>query len=178
MKPWAAAAVVLLSACGRPSGPYAILETSKGRLVARLDERLAPTTVAHVTALASSGFYDRTIFHRVIPGVLIQGGDPTGTGEGDPGRPVPDEIGPDSRFDRPGLLGMASWGPGTSQTQFFITLSAQPDLDGRHTRFGELIEGLDVARAIAAVPRDEAGGRDRPLDPPKLLSFKVSRSRP
>ena len=169
------ATLLLAASCARsPSGPYAVLETSKGRLVARLYSDRAPLTVAHLRALADEKkLYDGTVFHRVIPGLLIQGGDPAGTGEGDPGLPVPDEPWAGARFDKPGLLGMASWGPGTSQTQFFVTLAAAPDLDGKHTIFGELVEGLDVAKAIAAVPRDEKSGNDRPFDPPVLKSLRV-----
>jgi peptidyl-prolyl cis-trans isomerase A (cyclophilin A) len=189
----AALAALLLAACSRaPAGPYAVLETSKGRMVARLYADRAPKTVAHLKALAEGTqpwtdpkgqvvrrpLFDGTIFHRVIPGLLIQGGDPAGTGEGDPAAPVPDEFATASRFDRPGLLAMASWGPGSSQTQFFITLGPAPDLDGKHAIFGELVEGLDVAKAIAAVPRDEKSGSDRPFDPPVLKSFRVVPSRP
>lgn len=177
MKVLALAALLLGAGC-KPAGPFAILETSKGRMVARLYEDRAPKTVAHLRALAGrpKPFYNGLIFHRVAPGFLIQTGDPTGTGHGDPKLPVPDE--PGGRFDRPGLLGMASWGPGTSQTQFFITLAPQPDLDGRHTVFGELIEGLEVAQAIAAVPRETKHGADRPYDPPVLKSFKITLARP
>lgn len=173
------AALVLGAACAKP-GPYAILETSKGRMVAKLYEDRAPLTVAHLRALAGrpKPFYNGLIFHRVAPGFLIQTGDPTGTGHGDPKLPVPDEIHPGDSFDRPGLLGMASWGPGTSQTQFFITLAPQRDLDGLHTMFGEIIEGLDVANAIAAVPRETRDGVDRPYDPPVLKSFKIVLARP
>ncbi|MBI3564878.1 MAG: peptidylprolyl isomerase [Elusimicrobia bacterium] len=181
------------AACARaPKGPYAVLETSKGRIVARLYADAAPKTVAHLAALAGgtkpwrdpkSGqvvyrpLYDGVVFHRVVPGYYVQTGDPAGTGDGDPAVPVPDEIRKDLKFDRPGLLGMASWGPGTSQAQFFVTLSPQPDLDGQHTLFGEVVEGLEVAKAIAAVPRDEKNG-DRPLDPPVLKSLRVVEKRP
>jgi peptidyl-prolyl cis-trans isomerase A (cyclophilin A) len=191
----ALAALLLLAAgCARaPAGPYAVLETSKGRMVARLYADRAPVTVAHLRALADGTkpwrapktgeivqrpLYDGTVFHRVIPGLLIQGGDPAGTGDGDPGVPVPDEISSGARFDKPGLLAMASWGPGSSQTQFFITLGRAPDLDGKYTIFGELVEGLDVAKAIAAVPRDEKSGSDRPFEPPVLKSLRVVASRP
>ncbi len=177
MKAWAFAALLLGAGC-QQAGPFAILETSKGRMVARLYEDRAPKTVAHLRALAGrpKPFYDGLVFHRVAPGFLIQTGDLTGTGHGDPKLPVPDE--PGGRFDRAGLLGMASWGPGTSQTQFFITLAPQPDLTGRHTVFGELIEGLEVASAIAAVPRETKDGADRPYDPPVLKSFKIVLARP
>lgn len=157
-----------------------VMETSKGRIVARLDAKRAPKTVAHLKSLASrpKPFYDGLVFHRVSPGFLIQTGDPTGTGQGDPELPVADEISKDARFDKPGLLGMASWGPGTSQTQFFITLGLAPDLDRRHTIFGELVEGLDVAKAISIVPRDTRDGFDRPLDPPKLKTLRIVDRRP
>lgn len=179
MRRWALAALLLGAGCGKP-GPYLILDTSKGRMVAKLYEDRAPKTVAHLRSLAGrpKPFYNGLIFHRVIPGFLIQTGDPAGTGAGDPKLPVPDEIHPDDRFDREGLLGMASWGPGTSQTQFFITLGPAPDLDGLHTRFGELVEGIEVARAIAAVPRDQKDGSNRPYDPPVLKSLKIVLSRP
>ncbi len=188
------ALLILFSACARPyAGPYAVLETSKGRMVARLDSNRAPKTVAHLRALADGSkpwrdaktgqvvlrpLYDGTVFHRVIPGLLIQGGDPTGTGEGDPAVPVPDEGPRTARFDRAGLLAMASWGPGSSQSQFFITLAPAPDLDGKYTIFGELVEGLETAKAIAAVPRDEKSGNDRPFEPPVLESFRVVDARP
>ncbi|MEK7382366.1 MAG: peptidylprolyl isomerase [Elusimicrobiota bacterium] len=188
-----AALVVLLvlAACGRPQGPYAVLETSKGRLVARLYSDRAPRTIAHLRALSDGTkpwrdpktgqvvlrpLYDGTVFHRVVPGFMIQGGDPAGVGGGDPAVPIQDEFS-GSKFDRPGLLGMASWGPGTSQTQFFITLGPAPDLDGQYTLFGELVEGLEVARAIGAVARDIAN-YDRPLEPPVLKSLRVVLSRP
>ena len=177
----ALAALLLSAACARkPAGPYGVLETSKGRMVARLYEAQTPKTVAHLRALCARAkpYYDGLLFHRVVPGFLIQTGDATGTGQGDPHLPVSDEIRPDARFDRPGLLAMASWGPQTSQTQFFITLAPAPDLDGRHTIFGELVEGLEVARAIAAAPRDTADGADRPYDPPVLKSFSIAASPP
>lgn len=179
MRRLALAALLLGAGCGQ-AGPFAVLETSKGRMVAKLYEDRAPKTVAHLRALAGrpKPFYNGLVFHRVAPGFLIQTGDPAGTGHGDPKLPVPDEIRPGDRFDKPGLLGMASWGPGTSQTQFFITLAPQRDLDGRHTIFGELIEGLDVAQAIASVPRETKRGTDRPYDPPVLKSFKIVLARP
>lgn len=193
MRRLALAALLLAASCSRrPDGPFLVIETAKGRMVARLYADKAPLTVAHLRALADGTkpwrdpktgrtvrrpLYDGTVFHRVVPGYYIQGGDPSGTGEGDAAAPVPDENLPGARFDRPGLLGMASWGPGTSGTQFFITLSAQPDLNGQHTLFGELVEGLDVAKAISLAPRDEKNG-DRPYDPPALKSLRVVTARP
>jgi len=187
------AAVVLLAACARrPAGPYAVFETAKGRMVFRLEPERAPQAVAHFRALAAGTkpwrdpktgravarpLYDGTVFHRVIPGLLIQGGDPAGTGDCDPAVPVADEFA-GAAFDRAGLLALASWGPGTSQSQFFVTLGPAPDLDGKYTIFGVLVEGLDAARAIAAVPRDETSGSDRPLSPPALESVRVVDARP
>jgi len=183
----ALAALALFAACGRPKGPYAVFETSKGRIVARLYASRAPKTVEHMRALAEGTkpwkdpktgqavlrpLYDGTVFHRVVPGFMIQGGDPAGTGEGDPAAPAPDEP-KGSKFDRAGLLAMASWGAGTSQTQFFITLGPAPDLDGKYTLFGEVVEGLDVVKSIAAVPRDTETGNDRPFDPPVLKRLRV-----
>ncbi len=173
-------AALLLCACAPKDGPYLVLETSKGRIVAKLDSARAPKTVAHLRALANrpKPFYDGLIFHRVSPGFLIQTGDPAGDGKGDPKLPVPDEIRAGDKFDRAGLLGMASWGPGTSQTQFFITLGPAPDLDGLHTRFGDVVSGLDVANAIAAVPRETKDGVDRPYDPPVLKTLRITAARP
>jgi peptidyl-prolyl cis-trans isomerase A (cyclophilin A) len=186
--------LLLAAACARPpAGPYAVIETSKGRMVARLFSDRAPKTIAHVRALADGTkpwrdpktgevvlrpLYDGTVFHRVIPGLLIQGGDPTGRGDGDPAAPLADEPSAAGKFDRAGLLAMASWGPGSSQSQFFITLGPAPDLDGKYAIFGELVEGLDAARAIAAAPRDEKSGSDRPFDPPALKSLRVVDVRP
>jgi peptidyl-prolyl cis-trans isomerase A (cyclophilin A) len=171
----ALAALVLAAGCVAPyRKQYLVIETSKGRMVARLFLDQTPKTAAHLIALCEreKPFYDGLIFHRVIPGLLIQTGDPGGDGKGDPKLPISDErLG--TRFDRPGLLAMASWGPGTSQTQFFITLAPAPDLDGQHTVFGELVEGLDVAKAIAAVPRETKDGIDRPFDPPVLKTMRV-----
>lgn len=175
-----ALAVLLACASCAKSGPWLVLETSKGRMVARLDSDAAPLTVAHLRALAGrpKPFYDGLIFHRVVPGFLIQTGDADGSGKSDPKLPVPDEIKPAMKFDKPGQLGMASWGPGTAQTQFFITLAPAPDLNGLHTRFGELVEGLDVAKTISNMPRDTKDGVDRPYDPPVLKSLKIVLSRP
>jgi peptidyl-prolyl cis-trans isomerase A (cyclophilin A) len=161
-------------------------------MVARLFNEHAPYTISHLKALAEGQkpwrdphtgemvvrpLYDQVLFHRVVPGAFIQTGDPSGTGKGNPGIVLPDEKEAFTRFDRPGLLGMANWGPGTAQSQFFITLSPQSDLDGRHAIFGELIEGLDVASAISRVPRDEKNG-DRPLNPPRVKSLRFVSVRP
>ena len=157
--------------------PTATIETSAGSFTVRLMPEHAPKTVENFIGLATGSkawvdprdgtekqapLYPGTIFHRVIPGFMVQGGDPTGTGRGGPGYRFEDEVpshGPS--FDRPGLLAMANAGPDTNGSQFFVTVAATPWLDGRHTIFGEVIEGYDVIERIAAV---ETGEQDRPVE--------------
>ena len=117
----------------------------------------APKTVNNFVFLARDGFYDGVTFHRVIPGFMAQGGDPTGTGRGGPGYRFEDEFHPDLRHDRPGILSMANAGPNTNGSQFFITFVPTPHLDGAHAVFGEVVEGMDVVNAIS--PRDPATAR-------------------
>ena len=149
--------------------------TSEGTFTARLMPEHAPTTVANFIDLAtgkrewkdprdgsrkSEPLYDGTIFHRVISGFMIQGGDPQGTGMGGPGYRFEDECPPGGpKFDRSGLLAMANAGPNTNGSQFFITLGKTPHLNNKHTIFGEITEGMDVVEAIGAV---ETGAQDRP----------------
>ena len=116
-------------------------------------------------------FYDGLIFHRVIPHFMIQGGDPTGTGAGNPGYTFVKEVSPDLRFDRPGRLGMANSGPDTNGCQFFITVSPQPHLDGGYTVFGQVTSGQDVVDAISQVPRNE---NDRPLKPVHIVHVTIT----
>jgi cyclophilin family peptidyl-prolyl cis-trans isomerase len=130
------------------------IETSRGPVVVELFGAEAPLTVENFVNLARAGFYDGTTFHRVIPGFMAQGGDPTGTGRGGPGYQFADEFSPRLRHDAPGVVSMANAGPGTNGSQFFITLAATPHLDDRHTVFGRVAEGMEVVRAIRA--RDPA----------------------
>ena len=130
----------------------ATIQTEKGDIVVELDAKNAPITTNNFVFLAREGFYNGLTFHRVIPGFMAQGGDPTGTGTGGPGYAIPDEITPDMKFDRPGLLSMAKAGPNTAGSQFFITYAPAPWLDGGFTIFGEVIEGMDVLEQIT--PRD------------------------
>lgn len=142
----------------------ATFQTSLGELVVKLLPEKAPQTVANFVGLAegtrewkdpNSGqtvkrpLYDGTLFHRVIPDFMIQGGDPLGTGTGGPGYRFEDEIGPDNRFDRPGLLAMANAGPNTNGSQFFITEVPTPHLNRGHTIFGEVVKGVELVRKIA-----------------------------
>ena len=121
----------------------------------------APLTVNNFLFLAGQGFYDGTVFHRVIPSFMIQGGDPTGTGTGGPGYKFQDELSPSLNYDNPGVLAMANAGPDTNGSQFFITVAPTPHLQGFHTVFGKVIEGQDVVDAIATVSTDRT---DRPLE--------------
>jgi peptidyl-prolyl cis-trans isomerase B (cyclophilin B) len=127
----------------------ATIETNKGDIVIALYPKYAPVTVNNFVSLANDGFYDDVTFHRVISNFMIQGGDPTGTGRGGPGYRFQDEFkGNPLKHDAPGVLSMANAGPGTNGSQFFITHSAQPHLDGRHTVFGKVVDGQDVVNAI------------------------------
>jgi cyclophilin family peptidyl-prolyl cis-trans isomerase len=123
-------------------------KTAKGDIVVELLADKAPITVNNFIFLAREGFYDDTTFHRVLDDFMAQGGDPTGTGTGGPGYRFQDEFHPDLRFDEPGLLAMANSGPGTNGSQFFITFVPTPHLTGRHTIFGKVVEGLEVAQAL------------------------------
>ena len=137
------------------------IETTKGTFRIELFENKAPITTKNFIDLATKGFYDGVIFHRVIDGFMIQGGDPTGTGRGGPGYKIPDEFHPDLKHDAPGILSMANAGPNTGGSQFFITLGPTPHLNNRHAVFGKVIEGLDVVKAIG---KSATGTGDRPLD--------------
>jgi peptidyl-prolyl cis-trans isomerase A (cyclophilin A) len=153
---------------------YATLHTSKGQIRARLLPDHAPKTVANFVELATgkrtwrdprdgeeknAPLYDGTVFHRVIPEFMIQGGDPTGSGRGGPGYQFEDEVSGGPSFDKPGYLAMANAGPNTNGSQFFITEAATPWLTGKHTIFGEVVSGMEVVNEIARVPRD---GGDKP----------------
>jgi cyclophilin family peptidyl-prolyl cis-trans isomerase len=126
----------------------ATFKTAKGEIVCELYGADAPLAVENFVNLSRAGFYDGTTFHRVIPGFMAQGGDPTGTGRGGPGYQFGDEFSPKLRHDGPGVLSMANAGPGTNGSQFFITYAATPHLDGRHTVFGRVTSGMDVLRSI------------------------------
>jgi peptidyl-prolyl cis-trans isomerase A (cyclophilin A) len=155
--------------------PTATFITNRGEFKVRLMPEHAPITVANFVDLASGKrewrdprdgarksepLYDGTIFHRVIPDFMIQGGDPEGTGRGGPGYRFEDECPPGGPgFDRPGLLAMANAGPNTNGSQFFVTVATTPWLNNKHTIFGEVIEGMDVVEAISTV---ETGPGDRP----------------
>jgi peptidyl-prolyl cis-trans isomerase A (cyclophilin A) len=172
----------------RTPGVYATFDTSEGTIVCRLFEQEAPITVknfidlaegsrewTHPTTRAKSNqpLFNGTIFHRVIPDFMVQGGDPTGTGMGGPGYKFEDETkGSPHKFDKPGKLAMANSGPGTNGSQFFITVAATPWLTGNHTIFGEVVEGQDIADKITQLPRNR---QDKPNKDVVLNSVKIER---
>jgi len=163
-------------------GLFADIETTKGHIVVKLNYKEVPTTVANFVTLAEGKnnfvkveykgkpFYNGTIFHRVIDGFMIQGGDPTGTGMGDPGYRFEDEFVPSLRHNKKGILSMANSGPNTNGSQFFITQVPTPHLDGRHTVFGETVKGEEVINAIAKAPRN---GQDRPNEDIKIKNITI-----
>ncbi|HZN94372.1 MAG TPA: peptidylprolyl isomerase [Myxococcales bacterium] len=169
---------------------WATIKTTKGEVVVELYSKDAPRTVANFVGLAagekpwtdvrtgaqqSRPLYNDTIFHRVIPGFMIQGGDPLGNGTGDPGYKFEDEFQGGKVFDHPGILAMANAGPNTNGSQFFITVAPTPHLTNRHTIFGNVIRGYNVVEQIARVPRD---ARDRPLEPVRILGIAVTDQNP
>ena len=151
-----------------PTKQYvATLHTEKGDIVIELYADKAPLAVNSFIFLAKSGWFDGVTFHRVIPGFVAQAGDPSGTGYGTPGYAFKNEISSDLKFDGPGVVGMANAGADSNGSQFFITLSAQPTLDGSYTIFGKVIQGIDVANQLT--PRDPTQGVDLPAGD-KILS--------
>ncbi len=136
-----------------------LLRTTQGDIRIELFESTMPLTAGNFRKLVEQGFYNGTIFHRVIPDFMIQGGDPTGTGTGGPGYKIQDELTPNNRNDR-GTISMANAGPNTGGSQFFINLVDNNYLDRKHPVFGRVVAGMDVAVAISKVPRDR---RDKPL---------------
>jgi len=172
---------------------YATLHTTKGDVEVRLFSDHAPKTVRNFTGLATGdtnasgsaewtdprtgkrtteALYPGTVFHRVIKGFMVQGGDPLGTGTGKPGYDFADEFHPELSFDRPYLLAMANAGPGTNGSQFFITVAPTPHLNRKHTIFGEVTKGSDVVDAIATGPTDR---RDRPAEDVVITGIDVEK---
>jgi peptidyl-prolyl cis-trans isomerase A (cyclophilin A) len=172
-----------------PTGPTVIIDTSMGRLTCKTFDKQAPVAVSNFIGLAEGTkpwsidagrtkqrgkrFYDGLLFHRVIPGFMIQGGDPAGDGTGGPGYYFDDEVDPTLTFSVPGRLAMANSGPNTNGSQFYITEVPVPDLDGKYTIFGQCdAHSVDVVKAIAAVDRNAS---DRPLMPVRIQHVTVVR---
>ena len=167
---------------------HAHFETTLGNFTVELFDTKAPKTVANFVDLAegtkewvhpgtkkksTTPFYDGIIFHRIISGFMLQGGDPLGQGFGGPGYQFEDEFHPDLRHDRAGILSMANAGPNTNGSQFFITLGPTPHLDRRHAIFGAVVEGMDVIEKIGLVP---TGPNDKPKTPVVMNAVKIVRS--
>src|SRR5215510_1591667 len=166
---------------------YAHFTTSEGNFSARLFDVETPNTVANFTGLADGSkewtdprsgrtvtqpYFNGTVFHRVIDGFMIQGGDPLGQGTGGPGYTFADEFHPKLRHDKPGILSMANRGPNTNGGQFFITLEPTPHLDDRHSVFGEVVDGLEVIQAIG---RTKTDARDKPVKDVVIQSITIER---
>ena len=173
----------------RPNGPTVVMDTSMGRITCQFYQKQAPKAVANFIGLAEGTqewtdpathvkhhgkpFFNGTIFHRVISGFMIQGGDPTGTGMGDPGFAFRDEFDPNLNFDKPGRLAMANSGPNTNGSQFFITEQGYASLNQHYSLFGQCDDAsVEVVKAIARVPRD---GNDKPLTPVVLKKVTIVR---
>ena len=169
-------------------GTYAHFTTNHGGMVARLFDKDAPKTVENFVGLAEGKkqwmnprtnsmvrrpYYNNLTFHRIIPGFMIQGGDPEGTGTGGPGFTFEDEFSPNLRHSKAGILSMANRGPNTNGGQFFITLGPTPHLNNRHSVFGELVEGMDTLKAIGNVPTQKSD--NKPLKPVVIKSVRIER---
>jgi peptidyl-prolyl cis-trans isomerase A (cyclophilin A) len=172
-----------------PTGPIAVIDTSMGRLTCKLYDKQAPVTVANFIGLAEGTkdwtdpntlkkvhgqpFYNGTTFHRVIPEFMIQGGDRAGDGTGDPGYLFPDEIDPTLTFDEPGRLAMANSGPATNGSQFFITEVPVPQLNGKHTIFGQC--DTHTVLLVASIARVQRNSSDKPITPVKINKITIVR---
>ena len=150
-----------------------VLQTNQGNIEIKLFTDAAPKTCENFIGLVNKGYYDGIIFHRVIKGFMIQGGDPTGTGMGGEsiwGKPFEDEVSPDLQFDRKGILAMANAGPGTNGSQFFITTVKTPHLNMRHTIFGEVTSGYDV---VEKIENCKTGAQDKPVQEQKIIKAYI-----
>lgn len=159
-------------AASKSTNSHIVIETNMGSMTIEMYEKRAPITTANFLKLVDDGYFDGIIFHRIIAGFMIQGGDPTGTGKGGPGYSIEDEFHSELRHTGIGILSMANSGPNTGGSQFFITLAPTPHLDNRHAVFGKVVEGLDVLKAIGSV---ETGSRNRPAE--DVVMEKVSRKK-
>ena len=168
-----------VTACGKekpkavPAEPAtAVFTTNMGTFEIKLATDLAPNTCANFISLAEKDFYDNLIFHRVIAGFMIQGGDPAGNGTGGPGYAIKDEFNPALRHDAPGVLSMANSGPNTGGSQFFITVAATPWLDGHHAVFGKVTKGMEVVDKISIVPTNY---QDKPIHPVVIEKITIEK---
>lgn len=149
---------------------YLNFETTYGTFKIKLFTDQSPLTTSRIKQLASEGFYNGIIFHRVIDSFVVQAGDPTGTGEGGSGVTIVDEFSGDLKYDKAGIVGMANAGPNTNDSQFFITLKATPHLNGKYTIFGIVVKGMDIVYKIGKAKTDK---NDRPLENIKIIKVDV-----
>jgi len=159
-----------------PDKPVMVMETNRGTIELELFPKVAPKAVENLINLGEKGYYDGLIFHRVMKGFMIQGGDPTGTGRGGQsiwGTPFKDECIKELTFDGPGLLAMANAGPNTNGSQFFITTVPTPWLNGLHTIFGKVIKGYDVVQTIECC---KTGPGNRPVEAQKIIKLRLKKS--
>ncbi|MEO6693691.1 MAG: peptidylprolyl isomerase [Ignavibacteria bacterium] len=152
-------------------GNFVNMETTMGKIKIKLFTEQAPITTGNFKKLVNEGFYDGIIFHRVIDGFMIQGGDPTGTGTGGSKDGIKDEFGAGLKHSKKGMLSMANRGPNTGTSQFFITLAPTPHLDGKHAIFGEVVEGMDIVEKIG---KTKTGPNDKPAVDVKMTKVTVS----
>ncbi len=165
----------LLTASIAQADTILTFETTQGTFDIKLYPDTAPKACENITRLAEKGYYNGTLFHRVIPDFMVQGGDPTATGSGGEsiwGEDFEDEVQNNRAFDRSGLLAMANSGPHTNGSQFFITVALTPHLNKRHTIFGEVVSGYDVVHALSQTPTDSS---DRPREDQKILKITVKK---
>lgn len=168
------AAIALYAAPPKALLPHVLLTTNQGVIELELRDDYAPLAVENFVTHVKNGYYDGITFHRIIRRFMIQGGDPDGTGRGGDsiwGKPFKDEFAPNVTFDRPGILAMANRGPATNGSQFFITTVPTPWLNGRHTIFGYVVNGMDTVKKLENVPT--AGRSGRPLAVQKILKATV-----
>lgn len=157
------------------SDHYAVIQTSMGDITVQLFNSKVPNTAKNFETLAQKGFYDNTIFHRVIDKFMIQGGDPTGTGRGGPGYAIKDEFGDGLTFDKPGMLAMANAGADTGGSQFFITVAPTKWLQGKHAIFGQVVNGYDV---IEKISKAAVGEGDKPKTDIIITRITITEQQP
>lgn len=173
LKKISALATGLLATLAVLAAPTVEMTTNMGAFTLELFPDKAPKTVEMFLYNAKHGYYEATIFHRVIDGFMIQGGDPTGTGRGGPGYRFADEFHPELQFDKPYLLAMANAGPGTNGSQFFITVGKTPHLNRKHTIFGEVVDP-DSQRVVDSIATTAVDRNDRPVEPVVIESITIS----
>jgi peptidylprolyl isomerase len=168
--------LVIMSVLLYATNPIAIVETTQGKIEIELRADLAPLAVENFVTHAKNGYYNNLIFHRVIKNFMIQGGDPTGTGRGGESiwnKPFKDEFAPNAVFDKPGILAMANSGANTNGSQFFITTVPTYWLNGRHTIFGYVKNGMDIVKSIENVPTNGQYQGNKPLNEQKIISIEI-----